>query len=86
MMVNIYGISVGMEEIGWRLYLVYIAWIAIEMVVIYFFFVETANKTLEELKVVFEAKNPRKESTKRTKVAVDEGGNVVGMGEAKSQI
>jgi hypothetical protein len=28
----------------------------------YFFFVETKNKTLEELDVIFEAKNPRKAS------------------------
>ncbi|KAH7349831.1 lactose permease [Plectosphaerella cucumerina] len=82
--VNTYGISVGMEAIGWKLYLVYIGWICVEMAVIYFFFVETAGKTLEQLKVVFEAKNPRKESTKRSTVAVDEGGNVVGVGEAKS--
>ncbi|KAM0326602.1 hypothetical protein ACHAQA_006471 [Verticillium albo-atrum] len=80
-MVNSYGISVGMEKIGWKLYIVYIVWICIEMVIIFFFFVETAGKTLEELKVVFEAPNPRKESTKKTKVAVDEVGNVVGIGE-----
>ena len=34
-MVNTYGISVGMEKIGWKLYLVYIAWIVLEIVVIY---------------------------------------------------
>jgi hypothetical protein len=28
----------------------------------YFFFVETKNKTLEELDAIFEAKNPRKAS------------------------
>ncbi|PVI00361.1 general substrate transporter [Periconia macrospinosa] len=71
MVVNTYGISVGMEKIQWKLYLVYIVWIAIEIVVIYFFFVETAGKTLEELKEIFEAPNPRKESTKRVKVAID---------------
>lgn len=35
MVVNTYGISVGMEKIQWKLYLVYIAWIAVEIVVIY---------------------------------------------------
>ncbi|KAG7124020.1 Lactose permease like protein [Verticillium longisporum] len=80
-MVNSYGISVGMEKIGWKLYIVYIAWICVEMVIIFFFFVETAGKTLEELKVVFEAPNPRKESTKKTTVSVDEVGNVVGIRE-----
>ncbi|KXH65412.1 hypothetical protein CNYM01_08982 [Colletotrichum nymphaeae SA-01] len=85
-MINTYGISVGMEKIAWKLYLVYIAWICIEMAIIYFFFVETAGKTLEELKSIFEAPNPRKESTKKTKVAVDEAGNVVNVGATSSGI
>lgn len=79
MVVNTYGISVGIEKIGWKLYLVYIAWICVEMVVIYYCFVETAGKTLEELKEIFEAPNPRNASMKRTKVEIDESGTVVGL-------
>lgn len=79
MVVNTYGISVGIEKIGWKLYLVYIAWICVEMAVIYFFFVETAGKTLEELKEIFDAPNPRNASMKRTKVEIDESGTVVGL-------
>ncbi|EPE26367.1 MFS general substrate transporter [Glarea lozoyensis ATCC 20868] len=82
MVVNTYGISVGIEKIGWKLYLVYIGWICVEMVVIYFFFVETAGKTLEEMKYIFDAKNPRKESTKKTRIAVDERGQVLHVGDA----
>ena len=77
MVVNTYGISVGIAKIGWKLYLVYIVWIVVEMVVIYFFFVETAGKTLEELGEIFEAKNPRKASTRKVKVEMDEAGRVV---------
>lgn len=76
MMVNQYAISVGIKKITWRLYLVFVIWIAIEIVVIYFTFPETAGKTLEELTEVFEARNPRKESLKKTKVLIDDGGNV----------
>lgn len=82
--INTYGISVGIAEIGWRLYLVFIIWICIELVIIFFFFVETSGKTLEELKSIFEARNPRKESTKKTKVVVDGAGNVVNVGETTS--
>jgi hypothetical protein len=60
---------------------VYCAWIAIEMILIYFFAVETAGKTLEELSSIFEAKNPRKESTRKTTMQVDEAGNVLGVDE-----
>lgn len=79
MVVNTYGISVGIEAIAWKLYIVYCVWIAVEMVVIYFFFVETAGKTLEELSSIFEADNPRKESTRQVKIGVDEAGRVVGV-------
>lgn len=37
---------------------------------------ETAGKTLEELRAVFETPNPRKESTRRTEVAIDRHGNI----------
>jgi hypothetical protein len=49
------------------------------MVVIYFFFVETGGKTLEELGEIFEAPNPRKASTQQVKLEVDEAGRVVGV-------
>lgn len=79
MVVNTYGISVGIEAIAWKLYIVYCAWIAVEMVVIYFFFVETAGKTLEELSQIFKADNPRKESTKKVKVDLDDAGRIVNV-------
>ncbi|KAH9211971.1 general substrate transporter [Leptodontidium sp. 2 PMI_412] len=79
MVVNTYGISVGIKAIGWKLYIVYIGWICIEIATIYFFFVETAGKTLEEMTEIFNADNPRKESTKKTKVDIDETGRVVGV-------
>lgn len=65
MVVNTFGISVGMEAIAWKLYIVYIVWIVIEMVIIYFFFVETAGKTLEEMSEIFEAPNPRNASLRK---------------------
>ncbi|PNS14784.1 High-affinity glucose transporter [Sphaceloma murrayae] len=77
MVVNTYGIAVGIEKIGWRLYVVYIVWICVEIVTIYFFFVETAGHTLEELKHIFEAKNPVKESLKKQRVTIAEGTSTV---------
>ncbi|KAF2134182.1 MFS lactose permease-like protein [Dothidotthia symphoricarpi CBS 119687] len=79
MVVNTYGISVGMEKIGWKLYLVFIGWIVVEIVVIFFFFVETAGKTLEELKEIFEAPSPRNASLKRTRVAMTDRGEVLNV-------
>ncbi|GAW14209.1 hypothetical protein ANO14919_036060 [Xylariales sp. No.14919] len=52
------------------------------MVLIYFFFVETAGKTLEELTEIFEAPNPRKYSTRKVKLEVTRTGEVVGISDA----
>lgn len=82
MVVNTYGISVGIAKIGWKLYIVYIGWLCVEMAVVYFFFVETAGKTLEEMSSIFDADNPRKESTKKTKVDIDASGQVVHIDDA----
>lgn len=59
--------------------MVYIVWICVEIGTIYFFFVKTAGKTLEEMASIFDAPNPRKESTKKTSVAIDESGRVMGI-------
>jgi len=45
----------------------------------YSFFVETAGKTLEELKGIFEAPNPRNESLKRARVEISDRGEVVNV-------
>ena len=82
MVVNTYGISVGIEEISWRLYLVYIGWICVEIGIIYFYFVETAGKTLEEMKEIFEAPDPVKKSLEKTKVQIDGSGHVLSTKEA----
>jgi hypothetical protein len=40
---------VGLTNIAWKWLLVYVCWLAFEIVFIYFFFPETSNRTLEEL-------------------------------------
>lgn len=72
-MTNLYGISVGIASIKWKLYLVFVVWIAIEMVVVFFFFVETAGKTLEEMTEVFEATSPVKKSLEKVSWNVNTG-------------
>lgn len=69
-MTNTYGISVGIKKIGWKLYLVFVGWLCVEIAVVYFLFVETAGKTLEELSDIFEAKNPVKKSLEKVKFQI----------------
>lgn len=43
------------------------------MLVIYFLFVETSKRTLEELTEIFRSKNPVKASLKKTEIVVHGG-------------
>ena len=65
--VNTYGTPIGLKRIGWRIYIIYTVWNIVQALWIYFFFVETRGRTLEELDVIFEAKHPVKESLKRAR-------------------
>lgn len=61
--VNQFAAPKAMQNIRYWFYVFYVFFDIFEFVIIYFFFVETKGKTLEELEAVFEAPNPRKAST-----------------------
>jgi sugar porter (SP) family MFS transporter len=63
--VNTFAAPVAMKNIRYWFYVFFVFWDLFEFTFIYFFFVETKGRTLEELNAVFEAKNPRKASTRR---------------------
>lgn len=48
---------VGLENIKWRYYLITCVWLVVEIVVIYFTFVETVGLSLEEIAVLFDGKD-----------------------------
>ncbi|KAH7103946.1 general substrate transporter [Auriculariales sp. MPI-PUGE-AT-0066] len=47
---------IGMDNIGWKYLISYCVFLAFEIVFVYFFFVETFGRTLEELTFLFEDK------------------------------
>ncbi|MCJ1243130.1 hypothetical protein MMC30_000327 [Trapelia coarctata] len=55
---------------GWKYYILFIVWDIFEFAFIYFFFVETKNRTLEELTEIFRGKNRVKRSIQKTEVVV----------------
>lgn len=74
---NAYGGPVGLAKIGWRMFIIYGIWDIVQVAWIYFAFVETRGHTLEELDVIFEAKNPVKASLeKRREVEAISGDQV----------
>ena len=44
---------IGLANIGWRFYIIFAVFNAVNAVLVWFFFVETANKTLEEIDMMF---------------------------------
>jgi len=62
---NSYINPIGMKAIGWKFYLVYCAWLPVELLVIIFFFKETKGRTLEELAVVFDGEVAAVEGNRR---------------------
>nr|WNX96109.1 Lac12-4p [Kluyveromyces marxianus] len=61
--VNQFAAPKAMKNIKYWFYVFYVFFDIFEFIIVYFFFVETKGKTLEELAAVFEAPNPRKGST-----------------------
>jgi hypothetical protein len=53
-----YSSGPAFEKLKYYFYAVFIVWDLIEIVVIYFWFPETKERTLEELEEVFSAPNP----------------------------
>jgi hypothetical protein len=46
---NSYVNPVALGALGWKYYIVYDIWLAIELLVVYFFYIETRNTALEEI-------------------------------------
>lgn len=52
--VNQYVNPIGLENLGWRFYIVYVAVLAVESLIAYGWFIETKGKALEEIAVIFD--------------------------------
>ncbi|PCH41336.1 general substrate transporter [Wolfiporia cocos MD-104 SS10] len=62
---NTYLPPVAIGNVGWRFYLFYACWDALGVAVIYFTFVETKGRNLEEIDLVFQSKHPVRTSLAR---------------------
>lgn len=75
---------IGLENIGWKFYIYYCVWVTIIFLVVYFFFVETAGPTLEELTYLFEGDEAKIQMMQATKGIDDSATHVEEKGEHKS--
>lgn len=62
--VNTFAAPVALANIGYWFYVFFVFWDCFEFLFVYFLFVETKGRTLEELDIIFESRNPRNASLK----------------------
>ncbi|KAH2180804.1 hypothetical protein KXW61_002813 [Aspergillus fumigatus] len=67
---NTFVTGIAFTRAGWRYYLLFIFWDVLELAVIWFLFVETSRRTLEELTAIFQSRNPVKASLARDEVLI----------------
>ncbi|EMD00084.1 hypothetical protein BAUCODRAFT_145396 [Baudoinia panamericana UAMH 10762] len=68
--VNTYAAPVGITNSGWKFYFLYFVVDFMGIVVIYFFFVETKGRSLEEIDDIFASENAVKASLRKQEVVV----------------
>ena len=73
---NQYVNPIGIEALGWKFYIVYVVWLAIETTIIWFLYPETKGPTLEELGCLFEDENPLAKGRLDLEKAHDDDGAV----------
>ena len=64
-----YSSGPAFQNIHYYFYLVFVFWDLFEVVIMYFYFPETKDRTLEELAEVFNAPNPVKKSLEKRSTA-----------------
>lgn len=78
-LLNQFAWPVSLQKIGWKTYIIFTVWCAIQSTVVYFFIPETKNRTLEELDEIFNSKNPVKTSVQKKRIGLDAYGEVVNI-------
>lgn len=54
LILSTFAVPVGLEDIQWRFYTIFVAWIIVEWVVLYFVFPETKGPSLEDIAYIFD--------------------------------
>ncbi|KAF2681349.1 MFS lactose permease-like protein [Lentithecium fluviatile CBS 122367] len=67
---NTFVTGIAFAGAGWKYYFLFIFWDMFEFTFIYFFYVETRRRTLEELSEIFRAPKPVKASLSKTQIVM----------------
>lgn len=78
-LLNQFAWPIALQNIGWRTYIVFCIWCAVQSAGIYYYIPETKNRTLEELDEIFNSSSPVKTSIQKKKVALAANGEIVNI-------
>lgn len=56
-LLSTYAFPIGLQNITWKFYIIFIPWVAIEFIVVYFIYPETKGYSLEEIAVLFDGES-----------------------------
>ncbi|KAM0818437.1 putative Major facilitator superfamily (MFS) profile domain-containing protein [Seiridium cardinale] len=82
-MVLVFVMPIGLDNIGWKMYMINGSWDIIVIVLIAVFWIETKNKTLEEIDAIFEGE---KHSSVPDVEHVRQGVETIDVGKVEQQI
>ena len=54
MILSTFTVPIGLENLKWKFYIIFVIWVAIEFVVVYFLFPETKGPSLEDIAYIFD--------------------------------
>ncbi|OJA17867.1 hypothetical protein AZE42_05906 [Rhizopogon vesiculosus] len=66
---NQYVNPIALDAMSWKYYIVYVCWLAVEFIFLWFFLVETKNRTLEETAALFDGEDALEQIAQRGEVA-----------------
>jgi sugar porter (SP) family MFS transporter len=56
-LLSTYAFPVGLQNMAWKFYLIWVPWVAVEFIVVYFVYPETKGPSLEEIAMIFDGPN-----------------------------
>lgn len=71
--INLYATPIGLKNIGWKMYTVFLSLHVVHWILMYFVTVETKGRSLEELEEIFDDPHPVKRSKHIRRVVVRDG-------------
>lgn len=76
-LLNQFAWPIALKDIGWKTYIIFCGWCAVQTFAVWWCIPETKNRTLEELDEIFESPHPVKTSIQKRRVALAANGEIV---------